>query len=68
MSKLTNAQFLTAVSKVAPEFKEMAAKNSRDVFTESGFQALQNLPGTEDAVTRFYNIALIYTCHLKISR
>ena len=59
MSKLTNAQFLTAVSKVAPEFKEMAAKNSRDVFTESGFQALQNLPGTEDAVTRFYNIALM---------
>ena len=59
MAKLTNAQFLTAVSKVAPEFKEMAAKNSRDVFTESGFQALQNLPGTEDAVTRFYNIALM---------
>ena len=59
MAKLTNAQFLTAVSKVAPEFKEMAAKNSRDVFTESGFQALQNLPGTEDAVTRFYNIAIM---------
>ena len=59
MAKLTNAQFLTAVSKVAPEFKEMAAKNSRDVFTEAGFQALQNLPGTEDAVTRFYNIALM---------
>lgn len=59
MAKLTNAQFLTAVSKVAPEFKEMAAKNSRDVFTESGFQALKNLPGTEDAVTRFYNIALM---------
>ena len=59
MSKLTNSQFLTAVSKVAPEFKEMAAKNSRDVFTEAGFQALQNLPGTEDAVTRFYNIALM---------
>ena len=59
MAKLTNAQFLTAVSKVAPEFKEMAAKNSRDVFTESGFQALQNLPGTEDPVTRFYNITLM---------
>ena len=59
MAKLTNAQFLTAVSKVAPEFREMAAKNSRDVFTEAGFQALQNLPGTEDAVTRFYNIALM---------
>lgn len=59
MAKLTNEQFLTAVSKVAPEFKEMAAKNSRDVFTESGFQALQNLTGTEDAVTRFYNIALM---------
>ena len=59
MAKLTNAQFLTAVSKVAPEFKEMAAKNSRDVFTEAGFQALQNLPGTEDAVTRFYNMALM---------
>lgn len=59
MAKLTNAQFLTAVSKVAPEFKEMAAKSSRDVFTEAGFQALQNLPGTEDAVTRFYNIALM---------
>lgn len=59
MPKLTNAQFLTAVSKVAPEFKEMAAKNSRDVFTEAGYQSLQNLPGTEDGVTRFYNIALM---------
>lgn len=59
MSKLTNAQFLTAVSKVAPEFKELAAKNARDVFTEAGYQSLQNIPGTEDAVTRFYNIALL---------
>lgn len=59
MAKLTNAQFLTAVSKVAPEFKEMAAKNARDVFTEAGYQSLENLPGTEDAVTRFYNIALL---------
>ena len=59
MSKLTNAQFLTAVSKVAPEFKELASKNSRDVFTEAGYESLANLPGTEDAVTRFYNIALL---------
>lgn len=59
MSKLTNAQFLTAVSKVAPEFKELAAKNARDVFTDAGFQSLSNIPGTEDAVTRFYNIALL---------
>lgn len=59
MSKLTNTQFLTAVSKVAPEFKELAAKNARDVFTEAGYQSLQNIPGTEDAVTRFYNIALL---------
>ena len=59
MSKLTNAQFLTAVSKVAPEFKEMASKASREVFTEAGFESLANLPGTEDAVTRFYNIALL---------
>lgn len=59
MSKLTNSQFLTAVSKVAPEFKELAAKNARDVFTEAGYQSLQNIPGTEDAVTRFYNIALL---------
>ena len=59
MAKLTNAQFLTAVSKVAPEFKEMASKASREVFTEAGFESLANLPGTEDAVTRFYNIALL---------
>ena len=59
MSKLTNAQFFSAVSKVAPEFKELASKNSRDVFTEAGYQSLQNIPGTEDAVTRFYNIALL---------
>lgn len=59
MSKLTNAQFLTAVSKVAPEFKELASKNSRDVFSEAGYESLANLPGTEDAVTRFYNIALL---------
>ena len=59
MAKLTNTQFLTAVSKVAPEFKELAAKNARDVFTEAGYQSLQNIPGTEDAVTRFYNIALL---------
>lgn len=59
MSKLTNAQFLTAVSKVAPEFKELASKNSREVFSEAGYESLTNLPGTEDAVTRFYNIALL---------
>lgn len=59
MSKLTNAQFLTAVSKVAPEFKELASKNSREVFSEAGYESLANLPGTEDAVTRFYNIALL---------
>jgi len=59
MAKLTNAQFLTAVSKVAPEFKELAAKNAREVFTEAGYQSLQNIPGTENAETRFYNIALL---------
>lgn len=59
MSKLTNQQFLTAVSKAAPEFKELASKTASEVFTEAGFQSLQNLPGTDDAVTRFYNVALL---------
>ena len=59
MSKLTNAEFLTAVSKIAPEFKELASKNSREVFSEAGFESLGNIPGTEDGKTRFYNIALL---------
>lgn len=59
MSKLTNAQFLTLVSKKAPEFKSLASKESEYVFSEAGFQALENLSGTDDAVSRFYNVALL---------
>lgn len=59
MAKLTNLQYLTAASKIAPEFGKVLAKNTRDIFTEAGFEALQNLPGTHDAVTRFYEIALL---------
>lgn len=59
MAKLTNLQYLTAASKIAPEFGKVLAKNTRDIFTEAGFEALQNLPGTQDNVTRFYEIALL---------
>jgi len=58
MAKLTNAQFLTAVSKIAPEFKNLAAKNTKDIFTESGFEALQSI-NIEDPVSRFYSCALM---------
>ena len=59
MAKLTNAQFLTAVAKKAPKFAEMAAKNARDVFTEAGWESLDNLPGTGDNKTEFFNVALL---------
>lgn len=59
MSKMTNAQFLTAVSKIAPEFKTLLAKNPTEIFTEAGFEAMSKLPGTDEAVTRFYNAALL---------
>lgn len=59
MSKLTNEQYLIAVSKAAPEFGKQLASIGKDVFTEKGFERLQNLPGTEDAVTRFYSVALL---------
>lgn len=59
--KVTNAQFLDAVSKLAPEFGKLTSKTGRDVFNEAGFQALQSIPrtGQGDNVTRFYNVALL---------
>jgi hypothetical protein len=58
MAKLTNAQFLTAVSKIAPEFKNLAAKNTKDIFTESGYEALQHI-SIDDPVSKFYSCALL---------
>lgn len=58
MAKLTNAQYLTLVSKKAPEFKVLAAKNTKDIFTESGFEALQKID-IDDPVSRFFGAALL---------
>ena len=55
---LTNMQFLTAVSKKAPEFKQLLAKNPTEIFTEAGFQALQSID-IEDPVTKFYSVAML---------
>ena len=58
MAKLTNAQYLNLVSKKAPEFKVIAAKNTKDIFTESGYEALQHID-IDDPVTRFFGAALM---------
>lgn len=58
MAKLTNAQYLNLVSKKAPEFKVLAAKNTKDIFTESGFEALQKID-IDDPVSRFFGAALL---------
>ena len=56
---ITNEEYLTAVSKAAPEFGKILSRGSRNIFNENGYEALQNLPGTEDNVTKFYQIALL---------
>lgn len=58
MSKLTNMQFLQAVSKKAPEFKTLLAKTPSEIFTESGFEALKSI-SIDDPVTRFYEVAML---------
>ena len=58
MAKLTNAQYLNLVSKKAPEFKVIAAKNTKDIFTETGYEALQHID-IDDPVTRFFGAALM---------
>lgn len=55
---LTNQQYLIAVSKAAPEFQKLLAKNPQDIFTEQGFERLKKI-ATDDPVTRFYSVALL---------
>ncbi|MBR2554127.1 MAG: hypothetical protein IKE94_04615 [Aeriscardovia sp.] len=56
VAKITNAQFLKAVSDLAPEFSKVTAKVGQDVFTEKGFQALNTIEG---GATRFYALATV---------
>lgn len=59
MAKMSNAEILTKVAELAPQFKEVAAKNSQDVFTEKGFEAFKNLPTGSDNLTTFYGLAMM---------
>lgn len=56
---MNNAQYLVAMSKLAPEFAASISKLGNDLWTEKGFQRLQNLPGTEDRTTRFFDLCLL---------
>lgn len=60
LAKMSNADFLAEVAARAPQFKELAAQDAKEVFTEKGFEALQNIYSANgDPVSDFYNIALL---------
>ena len=56
---MNNAQYLVAVSKLAPELGKSLSAIGNDIFTEKGFERVQNLPGTDDLITRFYEVAML---------
>lgn len=60
LTKLTNADFLEAVADRAPQFSALAAKKSKEVFSEAGFEALSQIYSANgDPVTDFYQVALL---------
>jgi len=56
---MNNSQYLVAVSKLAPELGKVLSGLGNDLFTEKGFERVKNLPGTEDRITRFYEVAML---------
>ena len=59
VTKVTNATFLEEVAKLAPQFKQIAARDSANIFTEAGFEAMSQLPTGHDNVSDFYSVALM---------
>ena len=56
---MNNAQYLVAVSKLSPELGKTLSSLGNELFTEKGFERVKNLPGTEDRITRFYEVAML---------
>ena len=50
VTKMSNADFLTKVAELAPQFKEIASKVAKEGFTESNFEAMSQLPTGQDNV------------------
>ena len=59
VTKMTNADFLTKVAELAPQFKEIASRVAKEGFTESNFEAMSQLPTGQDNVSHFYSIACL---------
>lgn len=59
VTKMSNADFLTKVAELAPQFKEIASKVAKEGFTESNFEAMSQLPTGQDNVSSFYSIACL---------
>lgn len=59
VTKMSNADFLTKVAELAPQFKEIASKVAKEGFTESNFEAMSQLPTGQDNVSNFYSIACL---------
>ena len=59
VTKMSNADFLTKVAELAPQFKEVASKVAKEGFTESNFEAMSQLPTGQDNVSNFYSIACL---------
>lgn len=59
VTKMSNADFLTKVAELAPQFKEIASRVAKEGFTESNFEAMSQLPTGQDNVTNFYSIACL---------
>lgn len=59
VTKMSNADFLTKVAELAPQFKEVASKVAKEGFTDSNFEAMSQLPTGQDNVSNFYSIACL---------
>jgi len=59
VTKMSNADFLTKVAELAPQFKEIASKVAKEGFTSSNFEAMSQLPTGQDNVSNFYSIACL---------
>lgn len=59
VTKMSNADFLTKVAELAPQFKDVASKVAKEGFTESNFEAMSQLPTGQDNVSNFYSIACL---------
>lgn len=59
VTKMSNADFLQKVAELSPQFKEIAAKVTKEGFTEGTFEAMSQLPTQGSAVTEFYRVACL---------